>query len=101
MGRLPPADWRVKRNRPDREGGGRQAEQTGPSIPANRAPACRQAGRIGDGEVACLRLPVATRRQTGATCLPPPVCVRTRTGRRRGRQAHRQVKEGLRRERLD
>ena len=29
-------------------------EQTGPSAPAMRAPACRQAGRIGDGQVACL-----------------------------------------------
>lgn len=34
MGRLPPADWRVKRNLPDREGGRCQAEQTGPSAPA-------------------------------------------------------------------
>ena len=82
-GTLPPAEGRVKRNLPGFEGGEDQTGQTGASAPAIRAPACRQAGRIGDGEVACLRLPVATRRQTGATCLPP----------RRGRQAHRQVKE--------
>ena len=53
----------------------------------------REKKGIGEGKIACLRLPAATRRQTGATCPPPPVCVRTRTGRRRGRQAHRQVKE--------
>ena len=82
---LPPAEWGVKRNLAGFEAGEDQTGQTGASAPATRAPACRQAGRIGNGRVACLRLPVATRRQTGATCLPP----------RRGWQAHRQVKERL------
>ena len=47
--------------------------------PGAKAPLHDQ--RIGDGEVACLRLPVATRRQRGAR--------------------HRQVNEGLRHERLE
>ena len=49
MGRLPPADWRVKRNRPDREGGGRQAGLTrplGPGYPST----CLPSGRTGGGE---------------------------------------------------
>ena len=40
------------------EAGEDQRGQTRPSAPVIRAPACRQAGRIGDGQVACLRPPV-------------------------------------------
>jgi hypothetical protein len=57
---LPPADWRVKWNLLGPDAGRRRAGETAPSLPAIRAPACRQAGQVGDEEVACLR---ATHRQ--------------------------------------
>ena len=43
-GTLPLAEGRVKRNLPGFEAGEDQTGQTGPSAPAMRAPACRQAG---------------------------------------------------------
>jgi hypothetical protein len=49
MGRLPPADWRVNRNLPDREGGRCQAEQTSPPGPGS-ASTCLPSGRTGGGE---------------------------------------------------
>ena len=48
---LPPADWRVKWNLLGPDAGRRRAGETAPSLPAIRAPACRQAGQIGDAEV--------------------------------------------------
>jgi len=50
-GTLPPAAWRVKLHLPGPEGEACQAGQTGPSPSAIRAPAFRQAIRMGDGKV--------------------------------------------------
>ncbi len=50
-GTLPPAAWRVKRSLPGQEAGEDQTVQTDGSAPAMRAPTCRQAVRIEDGEV--------------------------------------------------
>jgi hypothetical protein len=49
-GTLLPAEWQVKRNLPGFEAGEDQRGQARPAAPAIRAPACRQAGRIGNGE---------------------------------------------------
>ena len=53
-GKLLPADWRVKRNLAGAVVEGCRAGETGPSLAAIRAPACRQTGQIGNEEVAWL-----------------------------------------------
>ena len=68
---LPPAEWGVKRNLAGFEAGEDQTGQTGASAPATRAPACRQAGRIGDGQVACLPCSGAGHRQVKAGFVGP------------------------------